>query len=1043
VRCPACDHESPPDARFCSACGKALEVEPLPPQKAPLETGERRQLTVLFCDLVGSTELSTRLDAEELAERMRSYQSTCVEVIERFGGHVAQYLGDGILVYFGYPQAHDDDAERAVRAGLGLVEALAGQSAVRIGIHTGPVVVQAMGSGEKRETLALGETTNLAARLQALAAPDTLLLSEATRRLVRGIFVLEPLGAQRVKGFAEPVLAHRAVRPTGVRSRLDLAAGRLTPLVGRELELATLVDRFERAADGEGQNVLVLGEAGVGKSRLAYQLRERLASIPHTWLESRATPYTERTPFFPVIELLAQGLAFAEGDAAADKITKLERGLAAVGFALAEALPLLADLLGLPAPEGYARLSLSPEARRRNSMQLLAAWCLALSELQPLVILSEDLHWSDPSSLELLGRIVEQSATARVLLLATARPEFTAPWPARSNLLALQLARLTRRQAQEMVGGLGGGGLSAAMVDALVARAGGVPLYVEELTKAVTERGATQDAAAIPATLADSLMGRLDRLSSAKEVAQRAAVLGREFSYTLLAGMAGLPEAALRAGLARLVEAEILFARGEPPVSTYSFKHALVQEAAYESLLRRTRQELHGRVVDVLTTQLVERAEAEPELVARHAEAAGRIDEAIAHYQRAGERAQARSAHSEAILQLRHAIELVTTQPESAERDGRELTLQAALGASLQAARGYAHAETEAAYERAGALAERSSDPRRLGLARIGLATFYTMRGEVERGRVFAAGVLAEAEARGDEELKLSAHAQVALAEYYQGEFTSSLQHAERAFAPYDPPRHREVVALDFAALSLWQLGRADSGLARAEEASALARRLDHALSLAAALVHESAMHELRRDSERQRERAAELIALSETHAFPFWLGMGRFFHGLAHVAAGDISALSGVLDGLARTAGTGSRGCAPAFAAMLAEAQRSAGRLAEAQGSVAGGFALSAQTGQRLHDAELHRLEGELLLAQGGTPDAVAERYQQALATARAQGSRAFELRAATSLARLWNSQGKSAEARALLAPIYEWFTEGHGTLDLIEAKALLDELR
>jgi len=755
VRCPACDHESPLDARFCSACGKPLEAEQPAPKPAPVEAGERRQLTVLFCDLVGSTELSTRLDAEELAERVRSYQSTCVEVIERFGGHVAQYLGDGILVYFGYPQAHDDDAERAVRAGLGIVEALAGQSPVRIGIHTGPVVVQAMGSGEKRETLALGETTNLAARLEALAAPDTIVLSEATRRLVRGIFVLEELGAQRLKGFAEPVLAHRAVRPTGVRSRLDLAAGRLTPLVGREVEVATLLDRFERAADGEGQNVLVLGEAGVGKSRLAYQLRERLAAVPHTWLESRATPYTERTPFFPVIELLEQGLAFTAGDTAAEKIAKLERGLAAVGFALPEGVPLLAELLGLPPPEGYAPLSLSPEARRRNTMQLLVAWCLALSELQPLVILSEDLHWSDPSSLELLGRIVEQSATARVLLVATARPEFTAPWPARSNLLALQLARLTRRQAHEMVGGLGGARLSAAMIDALVARAGGVPLYVEELTKAVTESGASQDAAAIPATLADSLMARLDRLSSAKEVAQRAAVLGREFSYALLAGVAGLPEAALRSGLARLVESEILFARGEPPLSTYSFKHALVQEAAYESLLRRTRQELHGRAVDVLTTQLAERAEAEPEVVARHAEAAGRIDEAIAHYQRAGERAQVRSAHAEAILQLRHAIDLLATHPETAERDRREVKLQLALGVSLIAARGYAHAETEGAYERAGTLAERCGDPRRLGFARIGLASFYLVRGEVERGRALAAKVLAEAEARGDAELEL------------------------------------------------------------------------------------------------------------------------------------------------------------------------------------------------------------------------------------------------------------------------------------------------
>ncbi len=729
ARCTGCGAELPPAAKFCAECGtptarrEGALPTPTPPADADVaRAGERRQLTVLFCDLVGSTPLAQQLDAEDWRDVVTRYQKACAEQVARFGGHVAQYLGDGLLVYFGWPTAHEDDPERAVRSGLAILDAMArldvslgaGDAthlAVRIGLHTGPVVIGEMGGAARSEVLALGDTTNVAARVQGAAEPDTVVITAATQRLVAGIFVVEDRGPQALKGVREPVTLYRVVQPSGVRSRLDVAAGRLTRFVGRDVELATLVDRWERAADGEGQNVVVLGEAGVGKSRLVYQLHEHLAAVPHTWLECGATSYTEGTPFHPIIALVSQGLAFAPEDTAGEKLRKLEAELRTL--ASAENVSLLADFLGLLSP---TRLHFSPELQRRKTIDLLVQWNLVMSAAQPLVVFVEDLHWCDVSTLELLGHLIAQSPTARVLLLATARPEFTPPWPARSNLTTVQLARLTRRQAREMVmalcAGAGDPGLGAGptrdsrtlnpeVLDALVARADGVPLYVEELTKSVVEPGTARDVEAIPATLADSLMARLDRLSAAKEVAQRAAVLGRDFGYPLLAAMVGMDEVALRQGLGRLVDAEILFARGEPPAATYSFKHALIQETAYQSLLKRTRQQLHARVAEVLEERFPERVAAEPEVIGRHCEQAGLVAQAITHYQLAGERATRRSANEEAIGHLRRALDLVAPLPETRARHQMELRLQMALAAPLAAIKGWSHPETEQAYTRA------------------------------------------------------------------------------------------------------------------------------------------------------------------------------------------------------------------------------------------------------------------------------------------------------------------------------------------------------
>ncbi len=757
---------------------------------------------------------------------------------------------------------------------------------MRIGVHTGPVVIAGGGA-------VFGETANVAARVQGAAEPDTVVITAATQRLVAGLFVVEDRGPQVLKGVREPATLYRVVQSSGVRSRLDIAAGRLTRFVGREVELATLVDRWERAQDGEGQNVLVLGEAGVGKSRLVYQLHEHLAAVPHTWLECGATPYTEGTPFHPVIALVAQRLAFAPEDTTTEKLRKLEVGLRAL--ASPETVALLADFLGFPLP---ARLQLSPELQRRKTIDLLAQWTLSLSAAQPLVLFVEDLHWCDVSTLELVGHVIEQSPTAPVLILATARPDFTPPWPARSNMTTLPLPRLTKGQARDMVAAFGGPALPAATLDALVARADGVPLYVEELTRALMEPGAARGVEAIPASLADSLMGRLDRLSAAKEVAQRAAVLGREFGYPLLAATAGMDEAALRHDLGRLVDAEILFARDEPPVATYTFKHALIQETAYQSLLKRTRQQLHAHVAQVLEERFPERVGTEPEVIARHYDQAGLVAQAVTHYQRAGERATQRSANEEAIGHLRRGLALVATLPESHERHQMELGLQTAIGAPLAASRGWSHPETERAYARARELTSQIGESPELPRLLAAMAAAYFVKGDLATAAEVAQEALAAAERTGEAFDLLSSHYLVGNLLLYQGNFSRALQHLEHSIRLHNPSAHgslaytvgvdRGVVAHAYAAWCHVYLGHPSRALAVSEEAMALAKRVEHPLSLAHAVSWAGLVHFERGELDRMRERAEEVVVLAARLGFPLYLGLGRLMLGFARVESGE-----------------------------------------------------------------------------------------------------------------------------------------------------------
>src|SRR6266849_6517323 len=611
--CPKCAHENISEAKFCAQCAAPLDVTELIRVEAEQRdtdlTGERRHLTVLFCDLVGSTEIAAQLDPEEWRAIVADYHRAVGQAVERFGGYVSQYLGDGVMAFFGWPEAHDNDAERAARAGLAILDTISKLNeqtarpklSARIGIDSGAVVV---GASAGNNADVFGDTPNIAARVQAAAEPGTVVITDATHRLVSGLFVVDILGAQALKGIERPVQLSRVIQPSGVRGRLEAAAATrgLTPFVGREDELRLLLSRWERVLDGEGQVALIIGEAGIGKSRLLQRFHEQIGGTPHTWIEAGAGAFFQNTPFYPVTELLQQFLGSNGGKSAEEQLAQLEPRLELAGLKPAETIPLIAPLLNLPLSDKYPPSSLPPEQRRRRLLATLVEWVLGAARVQPMVIVTEDLHWADASTLELIHLLVEQGATARLLLLYTARPEFRAQWPLRAHHTQINLNRLSAREIRTMVQEVAAReALSDETIATVVERTGGVPLFVEELTRAVLENGGVGlTERNIPVTLHDSLMARLDRLGRAKEVAQLAAVIGSEFSYELVEAVSSTPTNELQAALANLADAELIYARGIPPEATYQFKHALIRDAAYEALLKSRRKELHRLVAHTI-----------------------------------------------------------------------------------------------------------------------------------------------------------------------------------------------------------------------------------------------------------------------------------------------------------------------------------------------------------------------------------------------------------------------------------------------------------
>jgi TOMM system kinase/cyclase fusion protein len=1065
---------------------QAIQHEDHPTQVAPFATprsadAERRQLTVLFCDLVDSTRLASQLDPEELRQVVQAYQATCAKVIARFEGHIAQYLGDGLLVYFGYPLAHEDDAQRAVRAGLGMVEAVGQLNtrlepergvhlAVRLGIHTGLVVVGDVGDGARQEQLALGETPNIAARLQEMATPNTLVISAATFPLLGGFFACQPLGTPLLKGLAQPLAVYRVLYESMARSRLEAASSTgWTPLVGREQEIGVLRERWAQVKDGLGQVVLLSGEAGIGKSRLVQVLKEQVAAEPQTWLTPcQCSPYHQHSALYPLIELLERVvLRFEREESSSQKLSKLEGFLVQYGLPLAEALPLFAALLSLPLPADCAPLLVSPEQQKQQTLHALLTILLRIAAQQPVLFVMEDLHWVDPSTLELLSLLVDQGPTARILALFTCRPDFSPPWTGRAHLTQVTVNRLPRRQAVEVIRQVAHGkGLPPEVVEQIVAKTDGVPLFVEELTKMVLESGLLQERderyaltgplhpLAIPATLHDSLMARLDRLAAVKALAQLGATLGREFSYALLRAVAPWDEGFLHQGLRQLVAAEFLYQRGVPPQATYTFKHALIQDVAYQSLLKSTRQQHHQRIAQALEAQFPETVATQPALVAQHYTTAGCTAQAVVYWQRAGHQASERSAHLEAVSHVTTGIALLKTLPETPEHTQHALTLHIALGAALQMAKGLAAPEVEHAYTQARALCQQVGETPELVPVLFGLWRFYLVRSQLHTARELGDTLLRLARHADDPALAVLAHYALGFTWFNLGALPVARQHLEEAIARYTPDQHRAPIfrigqdpgvgCRAYAARTLWLLGYPAQALAHLHEALVLAHELLHPFSLAWARCWAAFVFQFRRDVSAVHEHAEAAVALSTEKGFPQWAAWGTSMHGWALAMQGQGEAgMAQVRQGIAALRATGAALLVPYFCTLLAEVSAHLGHIEDGLQALAEAHTLVEQQEERWWEAEVCRLRGVLLLRQPGTPPAEAEAWlQRALDVARRQEAKALELRAAMSLARLWQQQGKRAEARELLAPVYGWFTEGFDTADLQEAKALLEAL-
>jgi class 3 adenylate cyclase len=1057
--CPQCGAGNAPVAKFCGECGTSLTapivaaLPETPPVQEREVIGERRHLTVLFSDLVGSTEISARLDPEEFRELVAEYHRAAAEAIKRFGGYVAKYLGDGVMAYFGWPEAHDNDAERAARAGLAILEGVAALNirdpkshrpklSVRVGIDTGNVVI---GKGGGSQSEVFGDAANIAARVQSAADPDAVIVTRAVNRLVAGLFVVEERGAHQLKGIAKPVKLYQIMRLSSVRNRLaaSMVHG-LTPFVGRDEETRLLWSCWERASDGEGQVLLISGEAGIGKSRLLRQFRKRLAETPHLWLECAGSPYFQNTPLNPIADMLQQGFAQRGDGTDAAKLSELERDLQRAGLTPAETVPLIAPMLNLPVDEKYPPLMLPPEQQRKRLLTTLARWFFGAG--QSVVMAVEDLHWFDASSLELMRLLIEQAATARVMLVCTSRPEFHAPWTHRSHHTHLVLNRLTARNVREMVANVVAQSVfSGEAVEKVIERTGGVPLFVEELTRAVLEEGDSKlSAREIPATLHDSLMARLDRLGPAKEVAQIASVIGREFSYELLFALGMIPDGDLQSALAKLGDAELIYARGIPPEANYTFRHALIQDAAYEALLKSRRRELHRIVAVAMTETFPALAKTQLEVVARHWTEAGETKKAIAAWRKAGDAGSKRYAFTEAENAYRQALDLIRAQAESRERDAQELELMNRLIPALQLAKGWAAPEAAEAIAYTRSLAEKTDNLAQLLLQVVGVFVSALSRGDLPTASAFAAQISDLAVREASPAVMGLARVGEVTTRYFRGDLSGAEDHFLAGSGLFEIGAQRfpttAASGFGFGSHVAWMLGRADTARERIRHAIAAATALKSPFELAYAQYLAAMLHLFVREFADAKTSAQKSIALSDEHGIRQYSAGSRVFLGLAEAALGrPAEAMPTINLGLQGLNESGGVVAMTAYLSWIAVAQSLDGKMPEALATIED--ALQVNPEEIAWRPEAIRIRGELRCRLGQTDKAEVD-FHDAFALAQKIGAKAWELRITMSLVRMLIKRGDLAEARDLLGPLYARFTEGFDTADLKESKALLDQL-
>ena len=1073
VKCPHCGKASRPGSRFCGHCGTPVD-DPSAPMRAAAEPAsnisiaeERRHLTVLVCDIVGSTSLAGSLELEDLNLVTTSYYEICEVSIEKYGGYVSNHVGDGVQALFGYPRVREDDAERAVRAGLAIVREIGTANSknktrigVRVGIASGDVLVP-LAEAKKL----VGMTPNLASRLQSVAEPNSILISEATRQLVSATFTFQELRRElKLNDDPRPVTVWKVSGEKNSASRFAAHAGNLTHFVGREHEVALLANRWRQSIEGEGQVVLLSGEAGIGKSRIVETFRRHVADEGRVEALYQCSPFHVDSALYPIISQLERAADITADDPAEVKLDKLIALLKPVTTRLEEVAPLFATLLSISTEGRHSPPDSDPQRRKERILEALIEYLTEQARAAPAVVILEDAHWADPTTLDLFGRIVLRLQELPILLIMTCRPEFKTHWIGHHQVTALILNRLGRRHCREMVSSIAGKDMPPEIVDQIVAKTDGVPLFVEELTKTVLESGHLSEKddllvlttphlpLAIPATLQDFLMARLDRLESVKEVAQIGAAIGREFSYALLAAVSNLREAQLQDALNKLIGAELIFGSGEPPTATYVFKHALVQDAAYETFVRGNRQQLHGRIAGVLESRFPETAQTQPEILAHHYLQASMVETAIKWWHAAGDLAVRRSTNLEAVSHFGRAIDLARSLPTCPELDAVELEMRIKLSGPLIATGGYVSAKLSDNYARAWDLCTTLGEEKSVFPVMYGQWVIPYVHGDMKAALRNSERFLRRSEQQEDIGLRLMGHRIYGSSLVWSGDTVTGSEHLRCALDLYQPEhdqlayrfsQHPRTAALAHLCLALQHMGHLDEAMAAGWEAIAQAKRMEHFNSIAYSLCFVSLLIMLRRDIETLQQTAGELLEVAERHNASYWILWAKPMLGWIAAQRGDVEAgIREMHESTAELRKQKANLWVPQTLLLEAEILGGVRQYQRAYSLLDEAEALIEPLDQRFYEAELHRVRGCTMISEGRDVSAGEAHLDRAIAVARSQQSRFLELRAAVSKARLMADRGKTEMACELLARAYRSIPESKDTVDLVEARSLLRSL-